>query len=94
MAISLGQVTAPTSGSSAIFICSVPPGGVVTLSTTSTNADVFLGLGTGVTSANGVPLDPTGPTVLSNPETSPSFSLYGVAGTGTHIVGYILITNR
>lgn len=94
MAISLGQVTTPTSGSPAIFICNMPPGAVVTLSTTATNADIFLGLGTGVTSSTGAPLDPSGPTTISNPETSSPFSLYGVAGTGTHVLGYILITNR
>lgn len=92
MAISLGQVTVPTTGTTAALICVVPPAATVTLSTVATAADVFLGTTDTVTSANGAPLDPDGPTTLANPPGSDPFSLYGVAGTGTHVVGFIVIT--
>lgn len=94
MAISLGQVTAPTTGSAAIKIADVPPETTVILSTTSTSADVFLGTNAQVTSTTGCPLDPTGPTTITNPRGAQMFTLYGVAGTGTHVVGYIIITTH
>lgn len=94
MAISLGQVTAPTTGGAAQAICTVPPGATLTLSTVATTADVFLGTSDTVTSANGTPLDPYGPTTLENPLTGSPFTLYCVAGTGTHVVGYILLTRN
>lgn len=96
MAVSLGQVTVPTSGggTAPVLLATLPPGATAILSTTATNADVFMGLGTAVTSSNGCPLDPTGPTTISNPATGAPFSLYGVAGTGTHVVGFLVITDR
>jgi hypothetical protein len=54
---------------------------------------VFLGANTAVTSATGAPMDTGGPTVISNPASGKPFSLYGVAGTGTHVVGIIVVTN-
>ncbi len=94
MAASVYQVTVPTSGSAAAKIADVPPATTVTLSTNSTSADVFLGLAATVTSSNGAPLDPTGPTVITNPPGGTPFTLYGVAGTGTHVVGVISVTGR
>lgn len=96
MAVSIGQVTVPTSGggTSPALIANVPPGATAIISTAATNADVYMGLGTAVTSSNGAPLDPTGPTTITNPGTGAPFSIYGVAGTGTHVVGYIVITDR
>jgi hypothetical protein len=94
VAASVYQVTVPTSGTAAAFICAVPPGTTVILSTTSSNADVFLGMNTAVTSAIGAPLDPTGPTTIVNPPNASTFSLYGVAGTGTHVVGVVSVTAR
>jgi hypothetical protein len=94
VAASVYQVTAPTTGSTAAKICDMPPGTTAILSTTSTSADVFLGLAATVTSSNGAPLDPSGPTVIANPAGASPFTLYGVAGTGTHVVGVILVTGR
>ena len=96
MAVSIGQVTVPTSGggTAPAVLAVVPPGSTAIMSTSATNADVYMGLGTAVTSSNGCPLDPTGPTTISNPATGAPFTLYGVAGTGTHVVGYIVITDR
>lgn len=94
MAVSLGQVTVPTSGSPGAFICTVPPGATVVLSSNESNPDVYFGLNTAVTSANGFILDNNGPTVFTNPPQAPTFSLYGVAGTGTHAVGYMVIPFR
>lgn len=94
MSVNLYQVTVPTSGSAATLVCTVPPATTVILSSTSTNADVFLGTNTAVTSANGAPLDTGGPTTIVNPPNAPTFTLYGVAGTGTHVVGVISIPSR
>lgn len=94
MGVSIGQVTVPTSGGSTppALICAVPPGATVTLSSVTTgNPDVFLGSSTAVTSTNGAPLDTGGPTTLHNPRGAATFSIYGVAGTGTHAVGYFVI---
>ncbi len=94
MAASVYQVTVPTTGSAAALICPVPPNTTVILSTNATNADVYLGMNTAVTSTTGAPLDPTGPTTITNPAAGSTFSLYGVAGTGTHVVGVISVTGR
>lgn len=97
MGISIGQVTVPTSGGATApaFICAVPPGATATLSTTATGTpDIFLGPSTAVTSSNGCPLDTGGPTTLHNPRGASAFSLFGVAGTGTHQVGYFVITDQ
>lgn len=94
MSVNLYQVTVPTSGSAATLVCTVPPATTVILSSTSTNADVFLGTNTAVTSANGAPLDTGGPTTITNPAAGSTFTLYGVAGTGTHVVGVISIPSR
>ena len=92
MAISLGQVTVPTSGTAGVLICSIPPGCTGILSSTAASADVFLGAASSVTSANGAPMDTGGPTTITNPPSGDPISLYGVAGTGTHVVGFIVIT--
>ena len=96
MAVSLYQVTVPTSGggTAPAFICTVPPATTVILSSTQASADVFLGTNTAVTSANGAPLDTGGPTTITNPAGASTFTLYGVAGTGTHVVGVITIPSR
>ena len=96
MSASAYQVTVPTSGGSTApaFVCTVPPATTVILSSTQASADVFLGTNTAVTSATGAPLDTGGPTVITNPAGAPTFSLYGVAGTGTHVVGVITIPAR
>jgi hypothetical protein len=94
VAPALGQVTAPTSGSPATLVCYVPPGSTCILSSVENNADVFLGFNTAVTSATGFPLDNAGPTVFTNPAQAPGFTFYAVAGTGTHIVGYMVIPFR
>ncbi len=94
MAASVYQVTVPTSGTAAAFICAVPPNTTVILSTSASSADVYLGMNTAVTAAVGAPLDPTGPTTITNPAGGATFSLYGVAGTGTHVVGVISVTGR
>lgn len=94
MSVSLYQVTVPTSGSAATLICRVPPNTTVILSTDSANADVYLGANTAVTSSSGAPLDPSGPTTITNPAAGAPFTLYGVAGTGTHVVGVITIPSR
>lgn len=91
---SLGQVTAPTSGSPGVFVCAVPPGATCVLSSNESNPDVFLGLSTAVTSATGFILDNNGPTVFTNPPQASGFSLYAVSGTGTHAVGYLVIAAR
>ena len=88
------QATVPTSGSAGVKICDIPPGTTVIISAVENNADVFLGMNTAVTSANGYPLDAGGPTTITNPPWGTSFSLYGVAGTGTHVVGVITIPAR
>jgi hypothetical protein len=90
----IGQVTAPTSGNPGAFVCSCPPNSTVVLSTVENSADVFLGTSTAVTSANGFPLDNAGPTMFVTPSMASTFSLYAVAGTGTHIVGYLVIPGR
>ncbi len=96
MAASFGQVTVPTiaGGTVAAWLCDVPPGAVAILSSTQTSADVYLGPGTATTSSNGAPLDTNGPTTISNPPTATKFSIYGCAGTGSHVVGVIVITPR
>ncbi len=94
MAASVYQVTVPTTGSTAAKICDVPPATTVILSTDATNADVYLGTSTAVTSTTGAPLDPNHSTTITNPPTGSPFTLYGVAGTGTHAVGVISITGR
>lgn len=94
MSVSIGQCTAPTSGSAGVFVCNCPPGATVVLSTVENAADVFLGVNTAVTSASGFPLDNAGPTVFTVPPQASTFSLYAVAGTGTHIVGYLVIPHR
>ncbi len=96
MAVNLYQVTVPTSGGGTApsLIAVVPPNTTVILSSTQTSADVFLGSNTAVTSSNGAPMDTGGPTVITNPPNAPTFSLYGVAGTGTHVVGVITIPAR
>lgn len=91
---SLGQVTAPTSGSPGVLVCYVPPGSTCILSSVDNTSDVFLGLSTAVTSANGFPLDNAGPTVFTNPAQSSGFTFYAVSGTGTHPVGYMVIPFR
>lgn len=88
------QVTVPTSGSAAVKVCDIPPGTTVILSSVETNADVFLGMNTAVTSATGFPLDAGGPTTITNPPWGAPFALYGVAGTGTHSVGVLYLTAR
>lgn len=94
MAVSLGQVTAPTSGSAGVFVCFIPPGATCVLSSNEANPDVFLGTSTAVTSSTGFILDNNGPTVFTNPPQATGFSLYAVSGTGTHAVGYMVIPSR
>lgn len=94
MPVSLGQCTAPTTGSAGVFVCSCPPGATVVLSSVEPSADVFLGTSTAVTAANGFPLDNAGPTVFTVPPQATTFSLYAVAGTGTHVVGYLVVPWR
>lgn len=94
MAVSLGQVTAPTSGSPGVLVCTVPPGATCILSSNESTPDVFLGTSTAVTSTTGFILDNNGPTVFTNPPTASAFSLYAVSGTGTHSVGYMVIPFR
>lgn len=72
----------------------VPPGGKMYLSSTATSADVFIGTTNTVTAVTGAPLDTGGPTVLHNPVSAAPFSVYGCAGTGTHVVGVIIITSK
>lgn len=91
MAAVMGQVTAPTSPST-IPVCTVPPGSTVTLSSVETTNDVFLGTSSSVTAASGFPLDNGGPTTLTNPPNNAPFSIYACSGTGTHIVGFCIIT--
>ncbi len=85
------QVTVPTTGTAGIKVCDIPPGTTVILSSTQASADVYLGMNTAVTSATGAPMDTGGPTVITNPPWGSGFSLYGVAGTGTHVVGVITL---
>ncbi len=91
---SVYQVTVPTTGTAGVKVCDCPPGSTTILSSTATSADVFLGTSSAVTSATGAPLDTGGPTTITNPPWGTGFSLYGVAGTGTHVVGVITIPAR
>lgn len=87
----MGQVIAPTSPSTQ-KICTVPPGATVILSCIETSADVFLGTTSTVTSATGAPLEDASTTTISNPQSSLPFDVWCCAGTGTHPVGFILVT--
>lgn len=91
---SIYQATVPTTGSAGVKLCDIPPGTTVIISSVENSADVFLGMNTAVTSANGFPLDAQAPTTITNPPWGAPFSLYGVAGTGTHSVGVIIIPAR
>lgn len=91
MAVLMGQVTAPTSPTT-VKVCTVPPGATVVLSSVETTADTFLGTASTVTAATGAALDNSGPTTFMNPPTSAAFDIWACAGTGTHIVGFIVIT--
>lgn len=91
MPVSMSQVTAPTSPTT-IPLGTVSPGSTIIISTTSTTADVFLGTLSTVTATTGAPLDTGGPTVITNPVSGAAFTIYGTSGTGTHVVGVIVIT--
>lgn len=88
------QATVPTTGSAGIKLCDVQPGTTVIMAAVETNADVFIGMNTAVTSATGFMLPAGATTTISNPPWGTGFSLYGVAGTGTHTVGVITIPAR
>lgn len=83
------QATVPTTGTAGVKLCDVPPGTTVLLAAVESNADVFLGMNTAVTSATGWPLPANATTTINNPPWGTAFSLYGVAGTGTHAVGVL-----
>lgn len=86
------QATVPTSP--AVRLCDVPPGTTVLLAAVETNADVFLGMSTAVTSTTGWPLPANATTTINNPPWAPAFTLYAIAGTGGHGVGVMLIPGR
>lgn len=90
MAITMYQRNIGTVTASLVGL--VPSGAQVILSSTQTSADVYLGLGTATTAANGCPMDTGGPTVITNPPGEDPFSLYAIAGTGSHVVGVVVIT--
>lgn len=91
MAAIFGQVTAPTTPTT-VKVCDVPPGATVVLSAVETSSDVFLGTSSTVTASTGAPLDNAGPTKFTNPSSGTAFSIYACSGTGTHAVGFIVIT--
>ena len=88
------QVTVPTTGTAGVKVCDIPPGTTVLIAAVESNADVFLGMNTAVTSATGFPLPANATTTIANPPWDSTFTLYGVAGTGTHSVGVISFPSR
>ena len=86
------QTTVPTSP--AVKLCDVSPGTTVLLAAVETNADVFLGMNTAVTSTTGWPLPANATTTINNPPWASSFTLYAISGTGGHGVGVMLIPGR
>lgn len=86
------QATVPTS--SAVKLCDVPSGATVLLAAVETNADVFLGMTTAVTSTTGFPLPANATTTINNPPWASTFTLYAISGTGGHGVGVITLPSR
>ncbi len=86
------QTTVPTSP--AVPLCTVPSGATVLLAAVETNADVFLGMNTLVTSTTGWPLPANATTTINNPPWAPAFTLYAISGTGGHGVGVFIIPGR
>ena len=89
MAVSAGQAT--LNSTTAQFICDVPTGATVYLTSVQTSANIFLGLSASVTATNGCPLGNTGPMILTNPTPSGQFALYGITSSGSDTVGYFVI---
>lgn len=92
MAVAMSSVNVPTSPAQNLGI--VPGGGTMIISSNEISADVFLGTTSGVTSSNGAVLDIDGPTYLHNPVSAPPFTVWAIAGTGSHQVGVIIITPK
>lgn len=93
MALTTNQVIAPASPTT-IKVCDVIPGQTVILSCVSATADVFIGTTSTVTSATGAALSPTGPTTIVMPPTATKTTLWATSGTGTHVVGVVVVDTR
>lgn len=90
--MSMTQYTVPTSP--ATFLGTIPPGGTMILSSNESSADVYLGQSSAVTASNGAIMDVNGPTTIVNPVTSKPVNMWGIAGTGSHVVGVMIVTPR
>jgi hypothetical protein len=55
---------------------------------------VFIGTTSTVTSATGAALSPTGPTTIVMPPTATKTTLWATSGTGTHVVGVVVVDTR
>ena len=87
--ITSGQGTA---GATASRLCGVPPGpATLLLSNAGTASPVYVGMGTGVTTANGFPV-PSGvvPVVIPLYAGSAGGSLYAATASGSASVGWLI----
>ncbi len=77
------------------FLCPVPPGpGVLVLSNAGTASPVYVGMGTGVTTTNGlpVPIGAVTPLVIPLYPANAGGSLYACTASGFAYVGWMLST--
>ena len=99
MATSMGQAVLGTTA--AALICQVPPGAWWMLTSNEisggTIPDVYIATGSmspAVMGSAGCPFAPYSPVNLRNPPQSPAFQLWGATTSDSHVVGWIVVTDR